>query len=48
MSREPAVVKSAIVGALAALVHILVVVFGVTLQPAHDGGRDAAGTRSPL
>ncbi|MGP3965832.1 hypothetical protein ACTWPT_58810 [Nonomuraea sp. 3N208] len=47
MSREPAVVKSAIVGALAAPVHVLVV-FGVTLQPAHDGGRDAAGTRSPL
>lgn len=31
MSREPAVIKGAIVGLLAALVHVLVVVFGVTL-----------------
>ncbi|MDX3101766.1 hypothetical protein [Nonomuraea angiospora] len=31
MSREPALIKGAIVGLLAAVVHVLVVVFGVTL-----------------
>ncbi|MGR6922539.1 hypothetical protein ACU635_50510 [[Actinomadura] parvosata] len=31
MSREPAVVKGAVVGLLAAIVHVLVVVFNVTL-----------------
>lgn len=31
MSREPALIKGAIVGLLAALVHVLIVVFGVTL-----------------